>query len=325
VVKIYQFVKAPMTDCTNQDISVPQSSTDTTDKVDLSEDLLTDNKDSDIPQKNADIETSVETDICPSEKITEDAQSVPFYTCNGKRPFVNAMEQYVTLLNTEIQNAKAHLATHPKHKYAKLHIRLFDMIHVHCTDQFGNEIIKSYITHEVHYGPRIRVACPPDVHPKFRKWNGFFVRYNLIWPQVNEAGKLPGGDGTGKNGTACSPFRDAQVRLLKEEGLFLIDASDIFFDQNRGTFRYYVNIRLYRSKPEDGPFKAAHGYGYIPGLGSAKQSDEKKSPNPDPLKSLTEFPPLTESLKVSPTGSSEFSTPSITPSISPSVVPLAPL
>src|SRR5271169_6375832 len=62
-----------------------------------------------------------------SEECTEskDEKNALFLTCDGDRPFKNAMQQYNTNLDTEIQNAKAHLATNPNHEYARVRLRLF--------------------------------------------------------------------------------------------------------------------------------------------------------------------------------------------------------
>jgi hypothetical protein len=239
----------------------------------LDEELSEDKK-----QYVIDKNTNMNTDVNTNTNINV----TPVFTCDGERPFKNAMEQYKKILNNEIENAKAHLSSYPNHDYAKLTIPLFEKIQVLCTDQFGNKKTKIYMVHELHYGPLINAKLQKDIviDPLFKNWYGFYARYNYIWTQVNAMNKLPGGDGTGKDGTACSPFRDCQVKLLKEDGLYLVDTSDVVFDTVRNKYRYRINITLYRNKPINGPFRMPHGYGFIPNLGSSPKSFVEPEPMP---------------------------------------------
>jgi hypothetical protein len=190
------------------------------------------------------------------------------FTWHGMRPFVGAVEQYITVLHTSIIAAKQQLAKNPKHSYAKVILPLFTTLKVNCTDQYGNNKVKMFAFHEAHYAPLIHNTNKNMSvnNTKEQKWAGFLNRYIYIWTLLGQYGKVPGGDGTGRGGTACSPFRDAQIALLYE-GLYLIDGSDVVYDAQNGNARYNINIALYRTPPQNGPFRAAHGYGFIPYLG----------------------------------------------------------
>lgn len=257
-------------------------------------------------------ETKIVTDetTVPKESVTV-VSTKPILLSDGKRPFTAAMEKYIETMNMTIQNAKAHLVMHPQHDYARLHVKLFDAISVHCVDQFGTKSIKKYQMHILHYGPfsRLSAPIPPEVTPQFRGWFGFHNRYKKIWTKVNANGKNPGGDGTGENGTACSPFRDLQMKLL-DEGFYLVDMSDFRYNQYYNKVWYMINIRLYRNKPQDGPFRMPHGYGFIPTLGSVPKPLTPIFPLPSVVPmyyypgyssqhshgmSLSEYPSLVES------------------------------
>lgn len=204
----------------------------------------------------------------PDQNLGFEKRILQTYT--GERPFKGAVEMYKMFLYNAIQHAKGHLLMHPHHTYAKVNIPLFSTFVISCHDQFGNEVLKKYPVHVLHYGPIINnTKATPGLSDQERYWAGFLDRDTSIWVHVNGEGKVPGGIGNGYGGTACSPFRDAQVRLLQEEGLYLIDASDVFRDTKTGKLFYNIIIHLYRNKPLNGPFPAKHGYGYIPNLGPA--------------------------------------------------------
>lgn len=197
----------------------------------------------------------------------------PVLNWNGLRPFVGAVEQYKKILNEELEKATKKLKLHSEMQFEFVRLPLFSQIDVQCKDQNDDDHIKTYTFHEVHYGPLVRVYIPENVRPKDRKWFGFFARQNAIWLDVNAQGKQPGGDGTGKDGTACSPFRDAQVALLKQ-GFYLLDSSNFEYDKERDRFWYKIQIAVYREPPKNGPFRIPHGYGFIPYLGPAPKITE---------------------------------------------------
>lgn len=207
-----------------------------------------------------------------SETHVSETKEPSVFTWNGKRPFAGAVAQYETVLNSAIADAEQHLAENPKHAYAKVILPLFTTLHVDCVDQYGNTKVKKFAFHEAHYAPHIRTTNPrpSGKSASEQKWAGFLNRYVYIWTLLGQDGKAPGGDGTGRGGTACSPFRNAQVALLAKN-LYLIDGSDVVFDEQTGNAWYNINIALYRSPPKNGPFRAAHGYGFIPYLGPARQ------------------------------------------------------
>ena len=199
---------------------------------------------------------------------------------NGKRPFAKAVDKYKEMLNNEIAKAKKQLEDNTQYSYAKVRIPMFSKIEVDYVDKFGEQCVKKFYVHEAHYGPHCRQEFLPDIPINQQKWMTFLVRDILIWTRLEQEDKHPGGDGTGKDNTACSPFRAAQVALLKEK-LYLIDASDVVFDGETNSFSFHVHIALYRTPPKNGPFRAPHGYGFIPHLGSAeRQTKPMHTSNP---------------------------------------------
>lgn len=205
-----------------------------------------------------------------NDQVKENPQPSVF-TWNGKRPFAGAVDFYTKyLLEPAINRAKNQLTENPNWSYAVVEIPLFKTIDVVLTDQFGNTMPRQYAVHEAHYGPLIHKKYN-NISPKaHQKWMGFYDRDTSIWVklELKKGIKLPGGDGTGRGGTECSPFRDAQIDLLKQN-LFLIDSSDITHDAGQDRLWYRINIAIYRNPSPNGPIRIAHGYGYIPGLGFA--------------------------------------------------------
>lgn len=189
------------------------------------------------------------------------------FTWEGQRPFAGAVEQYKVVLADALTDAKQHLIENPNHEYAKVMLPMFSTLSVDTYDQFGNHKVKKFAFHEAHYGPHIRI--PGQGRPTAeQKWANFLHRYVYIWTLLGQDGKAPGGDGTGRGGTACAPFRDAQISLLGEN-LYLMDGSNIAHDAQKGTYWYNIHIAIYRNPPRNGPFRAPHGYGFIPYLGPA--------------------------------------------------------
>jgi hypothetical protein len=189
------------------------------------------------------------------------------FTWNGKRPFAGTIPIYKKTLNDAIEQAKQHFATHPEHKFAHVKLPLFTTICVELTNQCGETRTKKYAFHEAHYAPLLKSPVPHGVSLAVHRLMNFDRRLNYIWVLLNDGTKLAGGDGTGKGGTACSPFRDTQMELLKD-GYYLVDESELVGDPMTGRLRYNINIRLYKTPPPNGPFRSFHGYGFIPNLGS---------------------------------------------------------
>jgi hypothetical protein len=205
------------------------------------------------------------------EQNTESKENVSIlpFIHSGERPFSKACNVYQTMLLSAIDVAIKDMFD-KNHQWKQVHFPLFSTLSVATRDSDGKEFIKTYTLHELHYGPTRRFDKPevkPEVMPyDVYKWEKFQRRNNRIWLSVNSVGKLPGGDGTGFGGTACSIFRDVQMNLLRQN-LYLIDTSYIYFDESRKKMRYAIKIFIQRNPPPY-PVKTWHGYGYIPGLGS---------------------------------------------------------
>lgn len=224
----------------------------------------------DEPQKLSD-EQELSATALGSQENPIEAKEPSVFTWNGKRPFAGAVAQYEVVLADAISAAEQQLLENPKHAYAKVILPLFTTLWVECADQYGNTKVKKFAFHEAHYGPHISTK-KSNLNKKSaveQKWAGFLNRYVYIWTCLGQEGKAPGGDGTGRGNTACSPFRNAQLAELAK-GLYLIDGSDVAHDEQSGNAWYNINIALYRYPPRDGPFRAAHGYGFIPYLGPAR-------------------------------------------------------
>ncbi|VBB18858.1 hypothetical protein YASMINEVIRUS_1390 [Yasminevirus sp. GU-2018] len=268
-----------VTDHSDEKVDVPVVPDDQTD--DHADDHADDQ--TDAPDQDAEIEdhddhaddsADVPADVAPADAPVER----PVVTWNGQRPFAGAVAQYCQVLTNAVADAEEQLDANPGWNYAIVELPLFDTLDVECTDQFGNVVVKSYAFHEAHYGPLKRQVFPPHIPHQHHKWLNFYNRSQDIWVVLGQPGKAPGGDGSGKDGTACAPFRDMQVALL-QKGHFLIDASEVVFDEAKGRFWYKINIAIYRSPPRNGPVRAPHGYGFIPGLGpamKAKQDQDAK-------------------------------------------------
>ena len=220
--------------------------------------------------------TPVNNDVKEKEKEKEKQQQPSIFSWNGQRPFAGAVDHYINYhLNPAIDKAKKNLEKHPQWKFAKVELPLFETIDVLCADQYGNPLTKHYSVHEAHYGPLVHIKYDENnkIPKEHQKWHNFYNRQTSVWVslELNKGTKLSGGDGSGRGGTECSPFRDAQMNLIKEN-LFLIDASDVEYDDDKDRFWYKINITLNRSPLPNGPIRIPHGYGFIPGLGSSTKS-----------------------------------------------------
>ena len=210
-------------------------------------------------------EPQINTNQDSVESKTNNLESYTI-SLNGERPYTEALNIFKhNILSHSISNALQKLITYPQYTYASVPLKLFAQIEIPCKNQEGVSIIKKYYIHELHYGPMRRP------YNKDKMASTFFDRDISIWTRVNAYGKMSGGDGTGKNGTACSPFRDWQL-FLRDRGLYLIDASDIVYDMKTCKFHLKISITIYRQPPKE-PCRAPHGYGFIPGLGSAIKPD----------------------------------------------------
>ena len=134
--------------------------------------------------------------------------------------------------------------------------------------------------HNVHYGP-IVTEHGADNNNRDRDndlWKKFHNRDHKIWLTTNAVGKKPGGDGRGLNGTACSPFRDAQFELARN-GLYLADMSRIEYDNERHRNWYHIMIAIYLYPPK--PIYTTHGYSVIPGINrtSPARFIQQRNPN----------------------------------------------
>lgn len=234
------------------------------------------------------------SDSHKSDPLSGNASKI--YTYKGARPFVGAVEYYENKLNRCLNGGKNFLSANPNCEYAKIKLKLFSRFYVECSNKEGSIMMKSYYLHEPHYGPIVR-RKRTNVDIATQKWLDFFSRYNYIWVLINtDKTKLPGGDGTGMGDTACSAFRTAQLKMM-QEGYYLIDVSHVVLNRHRrhngfpseiyldyqNKYRYNIDIRLYRNIPMDGPFKSPFGYGYIPGLGPAKNKPIKRDVLPQAI------------------------------------------
>lgn len=192
-----------------------------------------------------------------------------FLSWKGQRPLIGALNLYKSVLQSAINNALKHLHNYPRHTYARVFLPLFKTISVVCHDQDNEKHIKKYSFHELHYGPERSMCRMNNMTPEQFKWYKFQCRNTFVWLNVNQCGKQSGGDGSGRGGTACSIFRDTQIALL-QTGLYLIDASQVVYDETRKKLRYHINIYLQNVMPVE-PVRRWHGYGHIPGLGAANR------------------------------------------------------
>jgi hypothetical protein len=198
---------------------------------------------------------------------------------NGKRPIFVAIEKYERMLQNAVLSAKKDLANNLGKQYTCVFFRnglVYGKINVKCerenNDGSISTEIKSYPTHVIHYGP-MRTHPPlkdpltgTEYNNDFQYWIGFYYRDQSIWQEIQQ---FRG------NNTSIPPFREAQIKL-QEEGLYLIDKSEITFNPETWKYGYNEDIRLYRSIPVDGPFRVPHGYGFIPSLGPAKKHENQQ-------------------------------------------------
>jgi hypothetical protein len=197
------------------------------------------------------------------------------------RSFAPIALQYANdILPRAIEQATQYLALNPTREYARVNLRLFDRLATTITDKHGNPRTIYYFVHEAHYAPLIRVPPNPAIPYEAHKWNQFmYARDNLMWVLVSSDPAKRHGDGTGHGGGACSPFRDAQIRL-SNQSLYLVDESKVMFDDQAQKYWYQINIRLYRVLPAE-PFIAPHGYGMIPMLGTKHFARQSPTVPPD--------------------------------------------
>ena len=183
------------------------------------------------------------------------------------RPFVGAVKQYKLILNKEITNALTHLLKNPTHQYAQVKLALFLTLNVECSNKDGIKSIKKFSMHEAHYGPHRHKKNQINNDNSYF-WDNFLNRDTSIWEKINKDDKWL------FNGKACSPFRQRQVALLTQ-GLFLLDASDVVFDETNQKYKYNIDISIYRKLPSNGPFRAKHGYGFIPSIKNIPKVEKK--------------------------------------------------
>jgi len=200
----------------------------------------------------------------------------------SERPFAQAMEMYkLDFLEPAVLKAIAHLSKQEdKSRYARVKLGLFkDVIEIDIKTEMktGMEIEEgvrtyTYPLHKLHYGPIDKsvtdsIVFDEGATPDFVRATKFCFRDSSIWLEVNAKNKLPGGDGQGYEGSACSPFRDTQISL-RDKGYYLQDLSKYIYDQDNEKWYYKIDIRLYQSLDAVQPQNLWHGYGVIPGLGS---------------------------------------------------------
>lgn len=227
-----------------------------------------DNPPTELPSSDVSQNENSEANVSQNENSQNQKKSEnPTY--QGKRPFCGAVDIYSSQLDESVEKAIAQLESNPDLDYAPVHMNLFGTVMVKCDN--GEE--KPFTLHEVHYGPEVsrQTKLPYESDMDFQ-WRRFQNRYQYMWVIIDQENR--GGDGTGKNGTACSPFRMKQISLLKSDTkYFLTDTSQICFNRKTNKLGYSIQIRLYRNAPEV-PIPCWHGYGHIPGLGAV--SMEKK-------------------------------------------------
>ena len=199
---------------------------------------------------------------------TENSNSTVTETEISERPFVRAVKQYELILNKEIQNALTYLVSNPTHSYAQVKLPLFNTLSVEYSNKDGNKNVKKFSMHEAHYGPQRHKKNQTNTDNSYF-WNNFLNRDTSIWEKINKDNKWI------FNGKACSPFRQRQVALVSE-GLYLLDASDVNYDETTQKYKYNINISIYRKPPSNGPFRAKHGYGFIPSIKSIPKVEKKK-------------------------------------------------
>jgi hypothetical protein len=223
----------------------------------------------------------------PTKSVTTNGRPDPqasFVKSKSSRPFAKAMKSYKKdFLEKALLKAIAQLAGETDlSRYARVKIPLFSVIEVDVDLPNGELKTYSYPIHKVHYGPINKsvvdyIPFAPGTSADFIRAAKFCYRDPLIWLEVNGEGKVPGGDGTGFGNTACSPFRDAQVRL-SEQGYYLVDLSEYIFDEDKNKWYFKIDIRMY----QDVEAVAAnpnlwHQYGVIPGLGPLRRQAEAEA------------------------------------------------
>jgi hypothetical protein len=216
----------------------------------------------------------------------------------SSRPFTQAMHSYKNdFLEKSLMKAIAQLAEETdKTRYVRVKLPLFSTIEVDVIDQNNEVKTYSYPIHKIHYGPidknivHYNISLSAGVSEDFIRAKKFCYRDQSIWIDVNGDGKNPGGDGTGFGGTACSPFRDIQMRL-RDQGYYLLDVSEYIFDEVKNKWYFKIDIRLYQSLDAVVPRPNLwHQYGLIPGLGPlmmAKNADQINVPTSTPTSTST--------------------------------------
>lgn len=199
------------------------------------------------------------------------------------RPFAMAVEQYKRYLDKAVLKAIAQLSKETDTtRYARVIVKFFDVIEVDVELTNGEIKTYTYPIHKLHYGPINKnivnyIPFPAGTPLDLIRATKFCYRDPSIWVEVNGEGKNPGGDGTGFGDTACSPFRDTQVRL-RDQGYFLVDLSEYILDEDAevydedgnkiGKWYFKIDIRLYQDpKAVEANPNLWHQYGVIPGMG----------------------------------------------------------
>jgi hypothetical protein len=198
------------------------------------------------------------------------------------RPFAQAMVSYKNdFLEKSVVRAIAQLDEETdKTRYARVKIPLFSTIEVDVQLPSGEIKTYSYPIHKLHYGPINKnvvdyIPFPPETSSDFIRATKFCYRDPSIWVEVNGEGKNPGGDGTGFGDTACSPFRDTQMRL-RDQGYYLIDLSEYIFDEDKNKWYFKIDIRLYQDVGSvEANANLWHQYGVIPGLGPLTKQEQE--------------------------------------------------
>ena len=233
------------------------------------------------------------------QKDEERKEDRPRYLWHGKHAFAGAVQVYVERLKEALANALNFLGRHPGIKVAWLKLPMFEKIYVPCMDQNGNVKEFPFDFHEAHYGLW---------HRDGRKARNFWHRFERMWTLIGQEGKVPGGDGKGFGGTACSPFRDAQ-RVMLNMGLYLTDESNFKVDEKTGKSFLGIDIKLQREPPMSGPRRdLGHSFGFIPGLGPARingsmDAEQSVAAVPQSVVAVSDPQPMTEQKRVNRNGS----------------------
>ena len=165
------------------------------------------------------------------------------------RPFIDAIQQYRLILNKEINSALMNLIHNPSLSCAPVKLQLFDTIYVEYTKD-GNKIIKDYLMHELHYGPHKHEQIN---NYNSQIWENFLNRDKSIWKKINK---------WLCNGASISPFCQRQIALLAEK-VYLIDASEVIYDDEEKKYKFNIDISVHRKLPQNISFLEKHNYAFI--------------------------------------------------------------